>query len=177
MSAIIARMAVLPVVTGITAYYFTSAFEHSDSIDTCGASVPPFTVDLLGKTYAIWLRTGSFVLSSIFYGAIMAGEENPNQQLVVLLHAAGTAMTQMATKIGEMQTSLANTQKTQTQFIRASYQAHTGCGKSRLVAELVREAEKDNPSTARAEVAKLLQLSPSRISQLLNSDKNRKNGK
>jgi hypothetical protein len=177
MSAIIARMAVLPVVSGSTAYYFTSAFEHSDSIDTCGASAPPFTVDLLGKTYAIWLRTYSFVLSSTFYGAIMAGEENPNQQLVVLLHAAGTAMTQMATKIGEMQTSLANTQKTQAQFIRASYQAHTACGKSRLVAELVREAEKDNPSTARAEVAKLLQLSPSRISQLLNSDKNRKNGK
>lgn len=57
------------------------------------------------------------------------------------------------------------------QNIKANYVAHTGCGKARYVTELVKDYG------SQAEVAKMLDVSPSRISQLINSEKNRRNGK
>jgi len=107
----------------------------------------------------------------------MESKDNPNNPLGELLHAMGTALTQVATRINQMESSLESSQKTQELFIRASYQAHTASGKSRLASQLVDEIAKDNPSTARIEVAKMLGVSKSRVNQLLGSDKNRKNGK
>lgn len=54
---------------------------------------------------------------------------------------------------------------------KATYGALTSSGKSRYVSELTAAYE------SQARVAELLDLSPGRICQLVNSEKNRKNGK
>lgn len=59
----------------------------------------------------------------------------------------------------------------------AAYHGMTGSGKSRYVAKLVEIEGKNNPKGAQSRVAALLDLSDSRISQVLNSEKNRENGK
>lgn len=59
----------------------------------------------------------------------------------------------------------------QTNQARATYSALTSSGKSRYVASLA------ETSGSQAEVAELLNLTPGRISQLVKSEKNRKNGK
>ncbi|MGV2702286.1 UNVERIFIED_CONTAM: hypothetical protein MT382_00480 [Aeromonas salmonicida] len=74
----------------------------------------------------------------------------------------------------DRQTELENKQRQQAQ---AAYQGMTGSGKSRYVTELVEIEKKVNPTGAQARVADALALTPGRISQLLKSDKNRKNGK
>ena len=63
------------------------------------------------------------------------------------------------------------------QQARAAYQGMTGSGKSRYVTGLVESESEVNPRGAQARVAEVLGLTPSRITQLLNSYKNRKNGK
>lgn len=63
------------------------------------------------------------------------------------------------------------------QQARAAYQGMTGSGKSRYTAELVEIERGNNPRGAQARVAQTLGVTPGRITQLLNSDKNRKNGK
>lgn len=60
---------------------------------------------------------------------------------------------------------------------RATFQGMTGSGKSRYVSELVEYEKEQNSNGAQARVAEMLNLSPGRISQLVSSDKNRKNGK
>ena len=65
----------------------------------------------------------------------------------------------------------------QKQQAKAVYHGMAGSGKSRYVAKLV-EIEKQNESRgAQARVAETLELTPGRITQLLKSEKNRKNGK
>jgi len=65
----------------------------------------------------------------------------------------------------------------QKQQAKAAYHGMTGRGKSRYVAKLV-EIKKQNESRgAQARVAETLELTPGRITQLLKSEKNRKNGK
>lgn len=60
---------------------------------------------------------------------------------------------------------------------RAAYHGMTGSGKARYTSELV-EIEKGVESRgAQARVAETLGVTPGRITQLLRSDKNRKNGK
>ena len=54
---------------------------------------------------------------------------------------------------------------------KATYNALTSSGKSRYIAELAESYK------SQARVAELLDLSPGRICQLVNSEKNRKNGK
>ncbi len=61
--------------------------------------------------------------------------------------------------------------------LRCTYKAVTGSGKSRLVASFVAEEEQHNPRGARAKAAEAFGISRGRVSQLLNSDKNRNNGK
>lgn len=60
---------------------------------------------------------------------------------------------------------------------RAAYHGMTGSGKARYTAELVEIEKKVEPRGAQARVADALGVTPGRITQLLKSDKNRKNGK
>ena len=78
-----------------------------------------------------------------------------------------------------METVVAGFQKTTEaiQNLRDAYQGMTGSGKSRYVSELVKIEEQNEQRGAKARVAETLDLSPGRITQLLNSEKNRKNGK
>ena len=59
----------------------------------------------------------------------------------------------------------------------AAYHGMTGSGKSRYVSKLVEIEAAQEPRGAQSRVADTLDLSEGRISQLLNSYKNRKNGK
>jgi len=59
----------------------------------------------------------------------------------------------------------------------AAYHGMTGSGKSRYVSKLVEIEAAQEPRGAQSRVADTLDLSEGRISQLLNSEKNRKNGK
>lgn len=63
------------------------------------------------------------------------------------------------------------------QQARAAYHGMSGSGKSRYTAELVKIESSNNPRGAQARVAETLGVTPGRITQLLTSDKNRKNGK
>jgi len=65
----------------------------------------------------------------------------------------------------------------QKQHAIAAYQGMTGSGKSRYVAKLVEIEAAQESRGAQARVAETLDLSEGRISQLVSSDKNRKNGK
>lgn len=59
----------------------------------------------------------------------------------------------------------------------AAYHGMTGSGKSRYVSKLVEIEAAQEPRGAQSRVADMLDISEGRVSQLLNSDKNRKNGK
>lgn len=60
---------------------------------------------------------------------------------------------------------------------RAAYHGMTGSGKSRYTSELVEIEKRVEPRGAQARVADTLGVTPGRVTQLLNSDKNKKNGK
>ncbi|SKC32329.1 hypothetical protein CZ809_01845 [Photobacterium piscicola] len=82
--------------------------------------------------------------------------------------------------IRELQLKQEALERQQQQQAKAAYQGMTGCGKSRYVAELVEiEKQKDPTNTrgAQKRVADTIGISSARVTQLLNSDKNRKNGK
>ncbi|WP_200348935.1 hypothetical protein [Halochromatium glycolicum] len=70
--------------------------------------------------------------------------------------------------------TLRQEQKEQAQ---AAYQGMTGSGKSRYVSKLVEIERAKESRGAQSRVADTLGISEGRVSQLLNSDKNRKNGK
>ena len=63
------------------------------------------------------------------------------------------------------------------QQAKAAYHGMTGSGKSRYVSQLVEMEKENDPRGAQARVAETLGISPSRITQLLKSNKNRTNGK
>lgn len=107
----------------------------------------------------------------------MAKQPNPHDPLEQVMSTVveGFRMTTEAIQdLRNRQDELENKQKQQAQ---AAYQGMTGSGKSRYVSELVEIESKSNPRGAQARVAETLSLSPGRITQLLKSDKNRKNGK
>lgn len=79
--------------------------------------------------------------------------------------------------IQELRDQQADLELRQKQQAKAAYQGMTGSGKSRYVAKLVEIEEERESRGAKARVAETLDLSRGRITQLLNSDKNRKNGK
>ena len=68
-------------------------------------------------------------------------------------------------------------QDKQQQQSKATYDGMTGSGKSRYVAKLVEIEKIEEEKGAQARVARMLDLSPSRITQLIKSNKNRRNGK
>lgn len=71
----------------------------------------------------------------------------------------------------------AELEKRQKQQAKAAYLGMTGSGKSRYAAELVEIEKERDLRGAQARVAETLDVTPGRITQLLKSDKNRKNGK
>jgi len=79
--------------------------------------------------------------------------------------------------IADVQQQQALQQQLQDQA-RAAYSGMTGSGKSRFVQALVdQETARLGDRGARSRVANTLGLTPPRITQLLDSEKNRKNGK
>ena len=80
--------------------------------------------------------------------------------------------------IQELRERQAVLEKQQEQQARAAYHGMTASGKARYVAELVEiEKKARGERGAQARVAAKLGLTPGRITQLLKSEKNRKNGK
>lgn len=67
--------------------------------------------------------------------------------------------------------ALDDTREAQGKVARATYNGLTSSGKSRYVASLVKEVG------SQAEVSRMLNITPGRVSQLMKSEKNRKNGK
>ena len=70
----------------------------------------------------------------------------------------------------QVKVALEAVQEAQKVHAKATYQALTSSGKSRYVTELV------DAYGSQAQVAKLLDLSPGRICQVIKSEKNRSNG-
>lgn len=99
---------------------------------------------------------------------------DPLQQMMDVV-VQGFKMTAVA--IQELRDQQAELAKKQQQQARAAYHGMTGGGKSRYVSELVDVERHINERGAQARVAETLGLTPGRITQLLKSDKNRKNGK
>jgi hypothetical protein len=79
--------------------------------------------------------------------------------------------------IQELKTQTAKLEQKLHQQARAAYHGMTGSGKSRYTAELVKIESESNPRGAQARVADTLGVTPGRVTQLLSSEKNRKNGK
>lgn len=82
--------------------------------------------------------------------------------------------TQAIQDLRDQQAKLVQQQQNQA---RAAYNGMTGSGKARYVDKLVEIERSNGEKGAQARVADMLDLSAGRVSQLLNSEKNRKNGK
>ena len=67
--------------------------------------------------------------------------------------------------------ALVDMREAQGKVVRATYNGLTSSGKYRYVASLVEEVG------SQAEVSRMLNITPGRVSQLMKSEKNRKNGK
>jgi ABC-type phosphate transport system ATPase subunit len=79
--------------------------------------------------------------------------------------------------IQDLRVQQAQLQQQQYAHARAAYDGMSGCGKSRYVTSLVEMEKAKGEKGAQGRVADMLDLTPGRISQLVNSEKNRKNGK
>ncbi|MFG0865163.1 hypothetical protein [Pseudomonas sp. FYR_7] len=85
---------------------------------------------------------------------------------------------QMTTaSIQELRDRQTNLEQQLQQQARAAYHGMTASGKSRYASELVKIESEINPRGAQARVAETLGVTPGRVTQLLSSEKNRKNGK
>lgn len=101
-------------------------------------------------------------------------EYDPLEQVMETMFEGFKHTTKAIQDLREKQAKLELTQKQQA---KAAYHGMTGSGKARYVAQLVEIEKENNPRGAQARVADTLDLTPARITQLLNSEKNRKNGK
>ena len=99
---------------------------------------------------------------------------DPLKQVMETVVAGFQKTTEAIQNLRDEQAKLELRQKQQA---KAAYQGMTGSGKSRYVSELVKIEEQNEQRGAKARVAETLDLSPGHITQLLNSEKNRKNGK
>ncbi|SKC66193.1 hypothetical protein SAMN05445504_0509 [Burkholderia sp. CF099] len=99
---------------------------------------------------------------------------DPLEQVMKVVVEGFRHTTQAIQDLREKQEKLEQQQKEQA---RAAYNGMTGSGKPRYVSTLVEIERAKDEKGAQARVAGLLDLSPGRISQLLNSEKNKKNGK
>jgi len=109
----------------------------------------------------------------------MAKQSQPSQpdllEQVMATVVQGFKMTTEA--IQDLRDQQASLEQKLQQQARAAYHGMTGSGKSRYAAELVKIERENNPRGAQARVAETLGVTPGRVTQLLGSDKNRKNGK
>lgn len=109
----------------------------------------------------------------------MAKQTQPTQfdplEQVMTTVVQGFKMT--TTAIQELRDKQVGLEQKLEQQARAAYHGMTGSGKSRYTSELVKIESEHNPRGAQARVAETLGVSPGRITQLLTSEKNRKNGK
>ncbi len=104
-------------------------------------------------------------------------DPDPLEQIMTTVVAGFQKTTDAIKALQVKQDALELQQKEQA---KAAYHGMTGSGKSRYVAELVEIEKKKDPNNTRgaqARVATTLDLSSPRVSQLLSSNKNRKNGK
>lgn len=94
-----------------------------------------------------------------------------------VMEAMVTGFKHTTEAIQDLRDQQAELEKRQKQQAKAAYHGMTGSGKSRYAAELVEIEKEIDPRGAQARVAETLDVTPGRITQLLKSDKNRKNGK
>lgn len=106
--------------------------------------------------------------------AIPNSQPDPLEQVMAVVVEGFKKTTEAIQSLRDQQAELAEQQK---QYTKAAYHGMTGSGKSRFVSELVAIERAKDPRGAQSRVADLIEVSEGRISQLLNSDKNRKNGK
>lgn len=99
---------------------------------------------------------------------------DPLQQVMATVVEGFKHTTEAIQQLREKQVELEEQQKQQA---RAVYHGMTGSGKARYASELVKIEREKDPRGAQSRVAQLLDVTPGRITQLLSSDKNRKNGK
>lgn len=105
-------------------------------------------------------------------------DSSPNEATEMIMSTVISGFRHVTNKLLEIEATQKEMREQQQKFAQAAYQGMTGSGKSRYVATLVSmEEEAGRQRGAKARVAKTLDLTPGRITQLLNSDKNRKNGK
>lgn len=97
--------------------------------------------------------------------------------LEALMETMVTGFKHTTDAIQQLRDQQAELEKSQKQQAKAVYQGMTGNGKSRYTAELVKIEKEKEPRGAQARVAETLDVTASRITQLLKSDKNRQNGK
>lgn len=113
------------------------------------------------------------------------GVSNPQDPLQQVMQTVISGFQQTTQVIAEVQKQQAQLQQQQAQLqqqlqdqARAAYNGMTGSGKSRFVQALVeQEAIRNGERGAKARVSDTLGITPPRVTQLLNSEKNRKNGK
>lgn len=101
-------------------------------------------------------------------------QPDPLEQVMTTV-VQGFKMTTEA--IQDLRVQQASLEQKLQQQARAAYHGMTGSGKSRYAEELVKIESEQNPRGAQARVAETLGITPGRVTQLLTSDKNRKNGK
>jgi len=101
-------------------------------------------------------------------------QPDPLEQVMSTIVQGFKKTTEAIQELREQQTRLEERQKQQA---RAAYHGMTGSGKSRYTEELVKIESLENPHGAQARVAETLGVTRGRVTQLLNSEKNRKNGK
>ena len=102
---------------------------------------------------------------------------NSNDPLEQMMNTVLEGFRQTSKAIHDLRAEQEELKQNQKNQAQAAYHGMTGSGKSRYVSQLVSLEEQVNPYVARTRVAETLDVSRSRVSQLVNSDKNRKNGK
>lgn len=87
------------------------------------------------------------------------------------------AMQQLQERQDKLEQEQRALEQQQKEHLKAAYNGMTGSGKARYVSELVEIEKKKGERGSQARVARTLDLTAGRIAQLINSEKNRKNGK
>lgn len=110
------------------------------------------------------------------------GTPDPLHQVMQTVISGFQQTTALIADVQQQQQTLQQQQQALQQQLqdqaRAAYSGMTGSGKSRFVQALVdQETARLGDRGARSRVANTLGLTPPRITQLLDSEKNRKNGK
>jgi hypothetical protein len=122
------------------------------------------------------MQNSSIVITYLLqFGGYMAEPNIDPLEQVMKVVVEGFKHTTRA--IQDLRDKQAQLEKQQMEQAKAAYHGMTGSGKSRYVGKLVEIERSKDEKGAQARVAGILGVTPGRISQVLNSEKNRKNGK